>query len=273
MDPLNVPETAIAAFERVHGILVTVHDYHGRLQARLAVNRAARRHPLCHAAKALDGERRCVDFDMVSLHAIAPLHPQGFIQRCHAGLVEVMVPLRYQGEVVGVLNAGPRRCDDATTNFGRAVSTNVRPDLPTWTAQQAQDVLESLRQLVARLERWLLETSGDRTVGVRDRRTIIITFINRRANQPITLGQLAKELGLSVDRAGHVVREAFGISFLELVAHHRLERAAELLRHSDLPLVTVSLTCGFGDLSGFHRRFRARFGMTPAAFRRASIPS
>ena len=66
---------------------------------------------------------------------------------------------------------------------------------------------------------------------------------------------------------GHVVREEFGVTFSELITSHRLERAAALLKHSDLPIATIALNSGFGDVSSFHRRFKARFGTTPRAFR------
>lgn len=267
MDRFAIPETAIAAFERVHGVLVTLHDLHGRIRPRLAVDRSYHRHPLCHAAKARDNERTCLDFDMVTLHAIAPLHGDGFLQRCHAGLVEAVVPLRLKGEVVGVLNAGPRREGGLAPLLGRTASSGATPDLPTWSAAQAQDVLECLRQLACRLERWLEATGDDRSVTCRDRRSRILHFIDHHSRQPVTLGALARELGLGVDRAGHVVSEEFGMPFLDLLARHRLERAAALLVHSDLPVAEVALHCGFGDLSGFHRRFRARFALTPSRYR------
>ncbi len=270
MDRFAVPETAIAAFERVHDVLITLHDFSGRIQPRLAVTRSYHRHPLCHAAKARDDGHACLAFDQADLHALAPLRPDGFVQRCHAGLVEAVVPLRRRGEVVGVLNAGPRGEGGLGDVLGRTAPRTPgipSPRLPGWTGEQASTVLESLRQLASRLERWLEEVDGDRGITARDRRGRILHLITQRAQRGFTLGQLAVELRLSVDRAGHVVREEFGVSFLDLLAAHRLEQAAAMLGSSDLPIATVAGHCGFGDLSAFHRRFRARFGATPARYR------
>lgn len=270
MDPLSIPEQAIAAFERVHDVLVTIHDFSGRIRQRLAVNRTFHRHPLCHAAKARDHERNCVAFDLVALHATAPLHPQGFLQRCHAGLVEAVAPVRVDGEVLAILNAGPRAAgsDDLPLTRSMPQAPGIPlPRLPTWSTDQAFTVLECLRQLAARLERWLVDTQGDGAASATDRRSTILHVISHGAPKGVTLPQLAKRLGLSVDRTGHVVREEFGITFLDLVNQHRLERAAALLCHSDLPIATIALNSGFGDVSTFHRRFRAQFKLTPRSFR------
>jgi len=40
-----------------------------------------------------------------------------------------------------------------------------------------------------------------------------------------------------------------------------------VLKHSDLPIATIAFNSGFGDVSTFHRRFRAQFKVTPRAFR------
>ena len=98
-------------------------------------------------------------------------------------------------------------------------------------------------------------------------RARILHVISHGAPKGVTLPQLAKRLGLSVDRTGHVVREEFGVTFLDLVNQHRLERAAALLKHSDLPIAAIALNSSFGDVSTFHQRFRANFKLTPRAFR------
>ncbi len=246
---------------------MTLHDFQGRIQPRLAIDRSYHRHPLCHVAKVRDNARSCLHFDFTALHAVIARHPDGFLQRCPAGLVEAGTPLRSGGEVVGVINAGPRSTGACDALLGRVAGSTVPVDLPAWTPQEAEDVLEGLRQLACRLEAWMAATTDDRTVVCTDRRSRILRFIDHHSHEPVSLGDLARELALSVDRAGHVVSEEFGLSFLDLLARHRLERAAALLTHSDLPVATVALHCGFGDLSGFHRRFRACFGVTPSRFR------
>ena len=60
---------------------------------------------------------------------------------------------------------------------------------------------------------------------------------------------------------------------LPLHAYHlqiRLDDARRRMRCGQ-PVATVAADLGFADQSHFHRRFRARFGITPAEYRRTAI--
>jgi AraC-like DNA-binding protein len=64
--------------------------------------------------------------------------------------------------------------------------------------------------------------------------------------------------------------ESDGGTFTEFVLDQRLARAHRMLtdrRHADWTISAVAFTSGFGDLSYFHRVFRARYGATPSDVR------
>lgn len=262
MDPLAIPGLAIAAYERVHDLLVTVHDQTHRITARLP-SLAIHRHPLCHAAK-VPGKQPCLAFDATEVVDVLLRHPEGLVQRCPFGLSEVVVPLRLQGRQVGMLFAGARALGGTEAQRKAPVPD---ADLPIWTRGEAETALECLRQLAARLDAWLERFGsgpGVRQVGRRER---IIAFIERNLNRPLSLPLLARHLGLSEDRTGHAVKEACGIGFVALLTDTRLERAAGLLHFSTLGVAEVSDAVGFGSVSHFHRQFRRRFGRTPLQWR------
>jgi len=61
-----------------------------------------------------------------------------------------------------------------------------------------------------------------------------------------------------------------GTTFNSELIRIRLERGAQMLRDSrfdSLSVMDVSLRCGFSDASHFSKRFRARFGNSPANYR------
>lgn len=71
----------------------------------------------------------------------------------------------------------------------------------------------------------------------------------------------------SREHAARTLRQITGESPRELVNRLRLERAALALRMEDQPIVAIALDAGFDSLSYFYRRFVARFGCTPRAYR------
>jgi Helix-turn-helix domain len=67
----------------------------------------------------------------------------------------------------------------------------------------------------------------------------------------------------------HVV----GLTPHQYVLRMRLRRAAARLVEEPLRVLDVAFDCGFGDVSNFNRSFRAEFGVSPRAFRKADARS
>ncbi len=85
---------------------------------------------------------------------------------------------------------------------------------------------------------------------------------------PIRLADLAAAAHVSSEHLCRVFATATGRSPMETVRLARLDRAAELLARSDLPVAAVAQAVGFRDPYHFSRRFKAAFGRSPTAVRR-----
>ena len=154
--------------------------------------------------------------------------------------------------------------------------------LPTLTQDEAEHLLELLRQLAARLIAWrtglkeslpALATQGGMPPD-EARRSAITRFISKRhANPRLRLADLAKHLRLSEDRAGHVVTDLFDDGFATLLLRARVQTAQGLLRLSDLPLREVARQSGFGSRAHFFAAFREQVGMTPGVYRKDANPA
>jgi AraC family transcriptional regulator len=79
--------------------------------------------------------------------------------------------------------------------------------------------------------------------------------------------ELARALDLNVDYLARAYRATAGEGLHETARRRRVERAAILLRRTDMPLVDVALDSGFCDQSHMNRCFRAVLGRTPVAVR------
>ena len=71
----------------------------------------------------------------------------------------------------------------------------------------------------------------------------------------------------SPEHLSRTFRKELGCTPTQFVNDLRLTYAANLLIHSDSPIVDVSLEVGLNNLSYFYRIFKQRFGQTPAQFR------
>lgn len=284
-----MPEHAIASFEKLHGLRVTVHDLRGSLWPFLNHDRFHHTNPLCRAVKLLGRERACVQFSSIRLRQEIADYPQGRLQICHAGFLQWVVPVFRSDALEWVIFAGVRTAgpdiQSAVQDIQRPLpdsfwhSQSVRPS--TVDAEEAALVLEHLRQLTARLRLWNLEMeAGGVTIAdgqkatpssaVALRRTLIRRYIAEHHTTRIRLADLADRLGLSEWRTSHAVRECCGQSFQELLADARLRTAMGLLRHSELSVVDVALRSGFDDVRQFHRLFKRQVQSTPLQYRKAA---
>lgn len=94
-----------------------------------------------------------------------------------------------------------------------------------------------------------------------------LDFIEAHLDQSFTLDQLADELGISVFYFCRQFKQSMGITPHQYVTRRRIEKAKELLWHSQLPITEIALQVGFATPSAFSRLFRQFTGTTPKAFR------
>lgn len=85
----------------------------------------------------------------------------------------------------------------------------------------------------------------------------------------IELGQLGALAGLSSFHFHRVFRGMVGETPVELQRRLRLERAAAALATSEEPVTRIAFSAGYEAHEAFTRAFRAHFGASPTAFRRA----
>ena len=121
-------------------------------------------------------------------------------------------------------------------------------------------------QLRAALHRLIECGAGDRPrampswLGLIDRRL--------RADPAASVAGLANEVGRHPSWLGAAYRLTTGEGIQDTAARLRVERAARLLRETDVSLAWVASDAGFCDQSHMNRTFRRILGRTPAAVRR-----
>ena len=102
----------------------------------------------------------------------------------------------------------------------------------------------------------------------------VINQINESfADQQFSTRVVAEKLGLSV-RYVQDLLQGSGLSITDRIMQLRLDKARRMLtedRQCVLKISEVAGSCGFNELSYFHRSFRRRFGVSPAKFRILSM--
>jgi AraC family transcriptional regulator len=93
-------------------------------------------------------------------------------------------------------------------------------------------------------------------------------LMDARLAEPLPLADLAGVVALSVSQFTRQFKASTGDSPHRFLMKLRLDQASRLLRTGTLPIVEVSLRCGFSHQEHLTRVMRARLGTTPGALRR-----
>ena len=93
-----------------------------------------------------------------------------------------------------------------------------------------------------------------------------IDYIINHYHQVITLTDLANMAGLSKSHYSRLFKKNVGYSPIEYLTHLRIDRAKELLAHSDIRIKEVSQNVGYEDELYFSRIFKKIVGVSPTQF-------
>ena len=191
-----------------------------------------------------------------------------FLHRCHAGAVELAVPLFEEGSCRELLLAGIfREAGDATPYPECREAFAALPLRPAVPVELLETLLAPLAPMLR--ERRDARRRADVERTVKDGRiAAAVAAVRRRPGGRFPAAELARQACLSESRFLHLFRRETGAPFSEFLTRERLREAERLLRETDLPLLRVALECGFHDQSHFGNRFRRAADMTPLAYRK-----
>ena len=85
--------------------------------------------------------------------------------------------------------------------------------------------------------------------------------------EKITLDDLAQKARLSKRHFQRIFAECMGCPPIDYLLHVRVQKAAELLKHSDRTITDIAFECGFSDSNYFTRQFRRIMNQSPYQYR------
>ena len=96
-----------------------------------------------------------------------------------------------------------------------------------------------------------------------------VAAMEARIETPVPVAVIAAEAGVSVRRLEQLFRAELGMGPGAYYLDLRLRTARRLVEDTRHPIQIVALRSGFGSQAAFSRAFRQRFGLGPAALRKA----
>lgn len=113
------------------------------------------------------------------------------------------------------------------------------------------------------------EQDGDDGVPSREHRFALIdTFFEQYCEEMGAEAELAEQLHISTRQLSRILRRCYGMSFREKLLRARLDRAALLLRTTDMAATDISAAVGYLSEPSFYKAFKKYYGKTPDHYRK-----
>lgn len=96
----------------------------------------------------------------------------------------------------------------------------------------------------------------------------VAEYLSQNFPSHVSLTQLSEKYHFSKSHIINAFRRAYGVTPMEYLNRCRLRRARLMLELTTDTAESIGLQCGFGDYSLFYKAFRAKTGVSPAAWRK-----
>jgi len=103
----------------------------------------------------------------------------------------------------------------------------------------------------------------DRLKGINPRLIRAVDAMERNLEEPVSTVQIAKAAGFSSRELERQFRRWLKTTPGAYYRSIRLDRARQLLRQTELPVLDIGLRCGFSSAAHFSRAYSGRFGHPP----------
>lgn len=158
-------------------------------------------------------------------------------------------------------------CAGGTTSIDLMLEI-VRSDFGQGVANEVANQFQHER-IRSAVDRQRVGPERDLT-GKSDKLRKIVALMAENLDEPFSAVDLAREAGLSVRQVERLFLRHLSMTPGRYYMRLRLERARELLRQTNLPILDVAIATGFTSHSYFAQSYRLQFGRPPSEERRTT---
>ena len=259
---------------------ICIHDISGILGTpELRIDRDYKIHskPFCDTAKlTARGYHLCMSCKMMA-NRKAVKEKQVFSGYCPYGLFEVGCPVEVYGEILAIVYVGnlvvsmteSKKRINAACRVTGAPKDVLNRQLLQAQSTQCPDDYRKMAQFIASYVKRLYVSSTEKfqRAPIHWAVEAAAEYINRNFEKNITLKEVAKLYFINEKYLGHIFQKQIGVSFSTYLNNTRLERAKKLLASTNDSVITVSVACGYQNVTYFNRIFKKHIGKTPMCYR------
>ncbi len=261
--------TVLDDFSEVTGIRISLCD----TTSRSVVSCRVKENDFCNLLQTHCGNEQCTLSDK-HLYELCAQTGTAQTHRCHAGFVDMCVPVCKDGVALGYLIMGRMRTSEEPS--AALLSLFSVPEqaqklyraLPLYTKERAAAVVNLATILVTYILSENLILAKKSAEAAR-----LIAYIEQNLSAPLRAEDLCRDMHLSKTTLYRLFADHIGCSVNQYVTARRIEQAKELLASSSLSVGEIAERIGFENCTYFCRLFKKKTGLPPLRYRKNRMPN
>lgn len=236
--------------------------------------------PLCTLLRASGAESVCHECDQSACaRAAAQGQASPLTYRCHAGMMEAIMPFYVQNTLAGYLILGQALAYPSREEAFAAVERRCRAygvdSAQLWNACEqtpliSEDYFRSATHILHAIASYLtlekMATLKEDRIAAR-----LDQYIHTHFTEPMTAQTICHALKIGKTQLYSLSKQLYGSGVAEKIRALRIEKAKQLLaERPDMRVNDVAEACGFSDYNYFISVFSRLTGQSPSRFRRES---
>ena len=220
--------------------------------------------------KMKDGEKLCKYSDAYILENCRKTKSVQ-VKRCHAGLVDVVVPLVYNNDILGYIIMGQMKTSedfDSIKKYLKNCDENLEElmehyrNLPLYDEEKVKSVI-SIATMLAEyiILKDFLRPNFNKTMET------ALEYISDHLLEEISIKEVAKYANVSPSCIYNYFQKYFGTTPKGYINRLRIKNAKTLLKTTDMSIEVVSQMTGFSTAAYFTRVFKQINGISPLKYR------
>ena len=199
-----------------------------------------------------------------------------YIFSCHAGLLDAVIPVRYEKEIIAYIMFGQiRDAEEKYVNLNNVKRLcrkygmseeeieEYYKELPTLTYEQINAAANFLSMCTIYLY-------VSQTIKIEKNALVsaIDSYITQNITKQIKIEDLCKNFNISQNKLYQLSHKYFNTSVSNYIALKKIDLAKHYLTTSQLAISQISEKVGFADYNYFIRKFKSQTGYTPLSYRK-----
>lgn len=198
------------------------------------------------------------------------------IYKCHASLVEAVIPLHENEKIIGYLMFGqitdnPDKSSlyNKTKFWGEKYNLDVNAlkqsieNIPYKSEEQihaAAKIMEACTSYIIYKE--LITPENDKIFDAAK------AYIENNLHEDISIDQLCSELHIGRTKLYEIFRNELKMGISKYILLRRMHKAKKLLKTTDFSISEIADSVGFSDYNYFSRVYKKTYGKSPKSYRK-----